>query len=150
MPENTPDANVCIQQLLQPVVCFQRKGHDCWGEIPGRNRPYAQVRGSWCTCCGFCQDYMPEFIKWAFCTLTYRQLTGRFSYSTGTRETAAIHVSGCDLPGLWAGRDHLEMWQSSWSHCCFWLGLPRIVPFMVVRGKALLKGYAQWSEECNQ
>lgn len=51
-----------------------------------------------------------------------------------------------DLPGLWAGRDHLEMWQSGWSRCCFWLGLPSIVLFITERGKGLLK----WSEECNQ
>lgn len=51
-----------------------------------------------------------------------RQLTRRFSYSTGTTLRAAIHVSGYDLPGLWARRDYLEMWQSCWSHCCFWLG----------------------------
>lgn len=158
MTENTLDANICIQQLLQLVVCFRRKqvsgpwlpGGKLLGETVHMRR---YVRGgSWCTCCGFCEDQhcMPEFIKWAFCTLTYRQLTRRFNYSTGTTQTAAIHVSGYDLPGLGAGRDSLEMWQGGWSHCYFWLVLPRIVPFVVARGKGLLKGYVQWSEECKQ
>lgn len=29
-------------------------------------------------------NYVPEFIKWVFCTLRRRQLTGKFGNSTGT------------------------------------------------------------------
>lgn len=90
----------------------------------GENPSSVQVRDSLCTCCGF----------W------------RSALYTRVHQMAILYIgmqTTYDLPGLWAGRDHLEMWQSGWSRCCFWL------VYQVLSYLSLKEERACWSGQRN-
>lgn len=152
MTENSLDAGIYIQQPLQLAICFQKKQvlrHDCQEGTSGRNHPCAQL---WEVAADVLtvvfvtiSIYVPEFIKWVFHTLTYRQLTGKFCDSAGRTQLPFIYL-GISYHSFELG----GMWWSGWSHRCFCQGLSRLVPSVSVRGKGLLKEYALWSEKFNQ